>query len=171
MLSTLEDVAAFAAQTKSVVTIHFPGHSLLNVKAAEFHGDTGLLVCTGDETHYVRLSTVSALSLRKASEEPEHPHAALREELRHAVGYPLSLHVRVDLPPEELTQWVGAIATALAGVCELEPVREQFQATVDQILLRAGEATVRLGGSTLFFEHNGKARTAEEIKRAVEVLL
>jgi len=176
----IEDALDLAAPTGGPITLLLPGHTLTGVRIAGWNRAAGILLCRGgngftdEDVHYIRVAQIQAMTLRAPAPRAESDRlgADIRDALRHAAGYPLSLAIRPDAflsAPGPLSLWLANIVEAVTA---LDVLREPFQAQVDQILLREGETSAVLGGSTLILEARPEAiPSAPAIRAAIEPLL
>lgn len=176
----IEDLLDTAAPAAAQVTLWLAGHTLTGARIVSWNRHAGILVCRGgigftdEDIHYIRAVQIQGLTLRVPAPRPESERLSpeIRDALRYAAGYPISLAIRPDAfltTPAALAAWLEAIVGAVAL---LEPYREPMQAQIDQILLREGAATAVLGGSTLILEATpDNIPTPESIRAAIEPLL
>ena len=176
----IEDILDDAVPTAAQVTLWLAGQSLTAARLVSWDRQAGILVCRGGATftdediHYIRAASIQALTLRVSAprQESDRPGPEIREALRHAAGYPVSLAIRPDAfvgGPIPLAAWLENIVEAVVA---LAPQREALQAAVDQILLREGTAVAVLGGNTLILEATpGSIPAAEQIRAAIAALL
>jgi hypothetical protein len=162
------------------ITIWLPGQLLSSARLVSWTRQDAMLICRGgngftdEDMHYIRASSIQAVTLRAPAppNDSDRLGAAVREALRLAAGYPLSLAIRPDTfsnSPDPLAAWLRNIIDA---VTLLEPLRDALQSQVDQILLREGSAVAVLGGSTLILEATPESIPgAEKIRAAIEPLL
>jgi hypothetical protein len=162
------------------ITVWLHGNQLTGARFVSWHREDGTLVCRGgngftdEDVHYIRASGIQGVTVRVAAARSESDRlgAGVRESLREAAGYPVSLAIRPDAfanAPSALNAWLQNI---IAAVRLLEPLREALQSQVDQILLREGSAIAVLGGSTLILEATPEAVPSTEVLRtSIEPLL
>ena len=173
----LDDLAAAAAQ----LTVHTASLTLTGTRVAAWNRLTGMLVCRGgngytdEDVHFLRAESIQALTYRLPAAKPDTDRlgAEVRESIRQAAGYPVSLVLRPNTFAEDddaLAEWLANIVEALAGL--LDPQRKELQASIDQILLREGEFPAIVGGATLFLEATpDRIPPAEQIRTAIVTLL
>jgi hypothetical protein len=176
----LEDLLDQAVTATAVATLWLPHQTLTAARLVSWCRASGVLVCRGgngftdDDVHFLRAASIQGISLRIPAPRTEKDRIgpAMREALRQAAGYPLSLAVRPDAFPgadDALALWLKAIIEAVAS---LDPLREPLQKEVDQILLREGASTAILGGSTLILEATPAAiPAATDLRAAIAALL
>lgn len=173
----LDDLTAAAAQ----LTVHTAGLTLTGTRLAAWNRLTGMLVCRGgngytdDDVHFLRAESIEGITYRLPASKPDPDRLGveIRESVRQAAGYPVSLVLRPNTFAEDddaLKEWIENIVDALTGL--LEPQRKEMQASIDQILLREGEFPAIVGGATLFLEAMpGQIPTAVQIRTAIVTLL
>lgn len=162
------------------ITVWLGGQVLTAARFVSWHREEATLVCRGgsgftdEDIHYIRAAGIQAVTLRVPAppNESDRLGAGIREALRQAAGYPLSLAIRPDSfsgSPGPLAVWLETIVDA---VVLLEPHREALQSQVNQVLLREGSAIAVLGGSTLILEATAESiPSAETLRAAIEPLL
>ncbi|MFN0104500.1 MAG: hypothetical protein ACKV2U_20735 [Bryobacteraceae bacterium] len=172
----LDDVVVDAAQ----VTLWLSSQTLTAARIVSWSRHAGVLVCRGgngftdEDIHYIRASNIQGLTLRLHAPRSESDRLGLevRDAIRQAAGYPVSLAIRPDAfanAPVPLAAWLRNI---IGAVTLLEPHRDAMQAQIDQILLREGAAVAVLGGGTLILEATPEAiPSQEEIRTAIASLL
>ncbi|MBL8235776.1 MAG: hypothetical protein JNM66_00050 [Bryobacterales bacterium] len=174
------DIEDILDSASGQISLWLGGHTLNAARLVSWNRDTGLLVCRGgsgftdEDVHYIRAAHIQGVTLRVAAPRTESDRLGpeIREALRQAAGYPLSVAIRPDAfasEPAALAAWLQHIVEAVAL---LEPQREAMQAQIDQILLREGTAVAVLGGSSLILEATPEAiPAAETIRAAIAPLL
>ncbi|MBI2688561.1 MAG: hypothetical protein HYX27_19845 [Acidobacteria bacterium] len=176
----IEDILDAAATSSAQITVWLSGHSLAGARIAAWSRHDRILVCRGgngftdDDIHYIRSADIQALTVRVPAPRPESDRlgAEVRDAIRHAAGYPVSLAIRPDAfanAAAPLAAWLENITLAITA---MEPLHEAFQAQIDQILLREGATPAVLGGSTLILEATPDNIPSPEVLRAaIEPLL
>lgn len=176
----LEDILDNAAAESAQATLWLAGQTLAAARIVSWSRESGILVCRGghgftdEDIHYIRAAHLHGLSLRMPAPRTESDRlgADVRESLRNAAGYPVSLVIRPDAfagAPVQLAAWCASIIEAVGA---LGAQREPLQAAVDQILLREGNSLAVLGGSTLILEASPAAiPSPDQIRAAIESLL
>lgn len=162
------------------ISLWLSGHTLNAARLVSWNRATGLLICRGgngftdEDVHYIRAAQIQGVTLRVAAPRLESDRLGpeVREALRQAAGYPLSLAIRPDAFANSLEPLAAWLRHVVEAVTLLEPQRDAMQAQIDQILLREGAAVAVLGGSTLILEATPAAiPAAEEIRAAIALLL
>lgn len=174
------DIEDILDSAEGQITLWLAGHTLSSAKIVSWNRAAGLLTCRGgngftdEDVHYIRAAHIQGITLRVPAPrlESDRLGSEIRDALRQAAGYPISLAIRPDAftnAPIPLAAWLKNI---LAAITALEFHREAMQAQIDQILLREGDTPAVLGGSTLILEATPDAiPPAEIIKSAIEPLL
>ncbi len=174
------DIEDILDSAEGQVTLWLPGHTLSSARLVSWDREAGLLICRGgngftdEDVHYLRAAHIQGVTLRVPAprQESDRLGAEIRDALRQAAGYPVSLAIRPDAfvdAPDPLATWLKNIVAAIQA---LEVHSKALQAQVDQILLREGATPAVLGGSTLILEATPDAIPAPEIIRAaIEPLL
>ncbi len=177
---SLEDILDAAAHASPQLTLWLAGQSLTATRLVSWNRHSGVLVCRGgngftdEDVHYIRIAHVHGLTLRAPAprQESDRLGPEIRDALRQAAGYPLSLVLRPNTFPgadAPLAAWLKNIVEAITL---LEPLRDPLQASVDQVLLREGDAVAVLGGSTLILEASPEQIPSPlEIRNAIAPLL
>lgn len=179
---SIEDLLDQAAVSNPTLTLWLAGQSLTAARLVSWDRASGLLVCRGgngftdDDVHYLHAAHILGVTLRQpaqsATKEPDRLGPEVRDALRSAAGYPLSLAIRPDAfrdEPGPLSAWLESIVAAIAL---LEPLRDALQSQVDQVLLRQGDTLAVLGGSTLILEATpSQIPTPDELRAAIDPLL
>lgn len=162
------------------ISVWLNGHTVTAARIVSWSRPDGLLICRGgngftdEDVHYIRATQIQGLTLRVPATRPESDRFGpeIREELRHAAGYPVSLAIYPGAfanDPSPLSAWLTNIMIAVA---HLAPHREAIQSQIDQILLREGGGIAVLGGGTLILEATPAAiPEPEAIRAAIAALL
>ena len=162
------------------ISLWLAGHTLTSARFVSWDRAAGLLVCRGgngftdEDVHYIRVSVIQGVTLRVPAPRPESDRlgVAVREALRQAAGYPLSLAIRPDAFVDDAEGLAAWLKNVVASIQALEAHREALQSQVDQILLREGDLAAVLGGSTLILEARpGAIPAVETIRGAIAPLL
>lgn len=179
---SIEDLLDQSASSNPTLTLWLPGQPLTAARLVSWDRASGLLVCRGghgftdDDVHYLRSSHILGVTLRQPAQspakEPDRLSPEVRDAIRLAAGYPLSLAIRANAfvdQPAALASWLESI---VAAITLLEPLRDALQSQVDQILLREGDTLAVLGGSTLILEAApSRIPTPDQLRAAIDPLL
>jgi len=176
-LDSIEDILDAAT---GQVTVWLSGNTLTAARIVSWNRQSGILVCRGgngftdEDIHHICAGKIQGLTLRVAAPLPESDRigADIRDAIRKAAGYPVSLVVHPGAfsgTVVPLGEWLSNI---LGAITLLAPHREAIHKQIDQILLREGTGIAVLGGSTLILEAAPElVPSAEEIRSAIAGLL
>ena len=177
---SLEDILDSAAHSTPQLTLWLAGQSLTATRLVSWNRHSGVLVCRGgngftdEDIHYLRISHVHGLTLRAPAprQESDRLGPEVRDALRQAAGYPVSLVLRPNAFPGADAPLAAWLKNVVEAISLLEPLRDPLQASVEQILLREGDSIAVLGGSTLILEASPlRIPSPLEIRNAIAPLL